>query len=406
MMIGESGERKSEVDGIVLKPVHQADKARTETFVSDSAAYKANFQIWKVKEAALISRLKKAVQSDEPTGKIEVMLTEHHTTKPTKPRLRRYVRSDATERAFMEALEGDGEAMLLSADEGHIVLDSGAINRVGYRNAFWGGADLTIDRAGGEHVVVCNPRASISLMLQPAVLKRYLDRRGELARGSGHLARYLIGWPVSTQGTRFGIDADPVWQHLPEIHVRMTALLEEYDNKIKSGQSERMVIEFSEEATVRWREMVNRTESMLQPSGYLRDINDFGSKAMEIVARVAAILHHFTKQDGRISVDTLNRAIALVRWHLHEFKRIFSPEFEVPQVQIDAQAVEAYLQTHFFGMGIQSAPRNAVLRSGPVRPEARLRDAIDYLQQQLKIWIGIGPNRKRYINPGPNWGRT
>lgn len=403
--VGESGERKSEVDGFVLQPIHALDEARAKKFDTDLSVYMIAKHLWKLNESALNAQYKTAVRNEEPTDNIECRLEKHMATEPIRPRRRRFLRNDVTERALMDALEGDGESILVTADEGHIVLGSGMISRVGFRNAEWGGVNLGIDRAGGESVIARNPRISIALILQPAILKAYLDEHGDILRGSGNWSRYLFGWPASTQGSRF-VSYVPVWEHLSVFHARMTELLEEYDRKIDSGSVERTIVEFSDEAVARWFEMVNVTESMLQPWGYLNDIKDFASKAMEIVARVAAILHHFTRQEGRINVDTLQRALDIVEWHLHEFKRIFAPQFDVPLVQLDAQAVEDYLYTHFFSKGISAAPRNAVLRNGPVRPAARLQDALDFLAVQQKIWIGVGANRRRYINPGPNWGRN
>ena len=39
-------------------------------------------------------------------------------------------------------------------------------------------------------------------MAQPEALRGFLERAGTLPRGSGFIARFLIAWPASTQGTR------------------------------------------------------------------------------------------------------------------------------------------------------------------------------------------------------------
>ena len=39
-------------------------------------------------------------------------------------------------------------------------------------------------------------------MAQPDAMRGFMDRAGSLPRGTGFIARFLIAWPTSTQGTR------------------------------------------------------------------------------------------------------------------------------------------------------------------------------------------------------------
>jgi hypothetical protein len=405
VLIGESGDRKSEVEDLILKPVCDIDESRLTNYGRDLPIHDSALQIWKQKEAALCGLLRKAVRNGEPTDDIEQKLKAHATLMPIAPRERQFIRSDLTGISVLEALQGDGESLLITSDEGHVILTSALFRRIGLLNTVFGGGKISIDRANHQRLIARNPRASIGLVLQLAVLMKYFQDHGDLARGSGHWARYLFGWPVSLIGTRFDYGKDPVWDQLPAFHARITELLTEYDNKIQTGRVERVVVEFSDEAVIRWREMVNTTETMLQPLGYLSDIKDFASKAMEITSRIAATMHWFSRQEGKISVDTLQRALNIVEWHLHEYKRIFSPQYQVNQVHQDASAVISYLKTNFFDRGYAAVPKNSVLHSGPVRPKARLNDALDLLAVEQKIWIGTDPKRKSYINVGANYGR-
>ncbi|WP_204304894.1 hypothetical protein, partial [Stenotrophomonas maltophilia] len=72
-----------------------------------------------------------------------------------------------------------------------------------------------------------------------------------------------------------------------------------------------------------------------------------------------------------------NRAFDIVRWHVDEYKHLFSPAFVVSQDQVDAQALDRYLYAKWW-KGIYSdtyVPKNQVLRYGPVRDRARLNAA-------------------------------
>lgn len=406
LCLAESGERKTTLDNLASVALHVADEARAGRYQVLLEEYFVEKRVWSAITEALERELKKTAVAREPLEDIKQRLVEHLRKEPLKPRLRRVMRQRMADRAFMEALQGDGESIALTTDEGGTAFNGNAMGSLGLKNSAWDGArQLSWDGAEGSHIVVKNPRVTLSVMVQPAVLADYLNRHGDKARGSGFWARHLVAMPASTQGFRFIRYIDVTWHHLPKFHERVAELLHEYDDMINSGRVQRKVIEFSEEAVVRWIDMVNQTESMLQPFGYLNDIKDFASKAMEIAVRVAALLHHFTKQEGRISVDTLNRAVKIVAWHLHEFKRLFSPQYRVPSEQIDAASLESYLMTRYYGKGISAAPRNSVLHSGPVRPAAAFHAALDHLQRMNKIWIGVS-NRKHYINPGPNFGQV
>lgn len=402
--IGESGERKSAVDGIVLAPSHAHDEARAVKHKDDLAQHMGRMRVWQAKGQVLQGKLRKAVHQDEPTDEIERQLEAHEKERPLKPRLRKSIRQDISERALIDVLEGDCESIALITDEGEAVLNAGAMAKFSVPNRGWDGAkNITLDRGHGVHVVARNPRLTMSIMVQPAVLKEYLRRHGNLARGSGFWARMLVGAPPSTQGFRFVYWYNEQWVHLHGFHARSKELHEEYDRRLADGPIEREVLEFSPDAVARWIGMSNQIEAMLQPFGYLNDIKDFASKAMEMTGRIAALLHFFTKQKGQISFDALQRAFSIVGWHIDEFKRLFGNHTDAPQIQSDAKALEFYLHTHFYQSGNPTAPRNAVLRNGPIRPAVRFNEVLDYLIARNKVWIGL-IGRRRFINRGPNFG--
>src|SRR3546814_20406843 len=85
---------------------------------------------------------------------------------------------------------------------------------------------LTLNRANEDHVQVRAPRASISIMTQPEVLRDYVEKRGAVAQGTGHWARYLVAWPQSNVGYRPVGDGDAAWECLPLFPDRVQVLLD------------------------------------------------------------------------------------------------------------------------------------------------------------------------------------
>lgn len=406
LVVADSGERKTGVHSLVAEPLYAFDVEQMKKYETDAAEYELQSRIWKSIEAGLRRQLTKLAQEGHPLDEVRRQLTDHAASKPVKPRARRLMRQNATDRAIMDSLEGDGESIAFISDEGEIIIKGGALNLTGVLNKAWDGAAmLTLDRSDGVNVIARNPRVTVSYMVQRRVLKELLDRRGDVMRGSGHWARYLIGFPASTQGTRYTYRLEKEWCHLPKFHERMRELLDEFGRRIDAGAVERTTLEFCDDAIPRWIEMTNYTESLLQPSGYLHDIKDFASKALEIAARVAALFHIYSKQEGKISVDSLNRAIGIVEWHLHEFKRIFSP-VEIPQEHRDAQVLEHYLFVNYWCRNYLFAQKNMVLRNGPVRPRSRLDAALKCLISMQRVWISHGARKERYINLVPAYFST
>ncbi len=404
LTIAESGERKSAVDGIVSAPIHAHDEARAVKYQEDLSQYMYDMKVWQAKDQVLRGKLKKAAHQDESTDEIQQQWEAHEKKKPITPRLRRLHRQDISERALIEALEGDCESIVLMSDEGEAVLKGSAMTTFSVHNRVWDGAKmLTLDRGRGVHIVARHPRGTMSIMVQPVVLKNYLRRHGDLARGSGFWARVLVGAPPSTQGFRFVYWYNEQWVYLPGFHSSIKELLEEYDRRLAEGPIKRKVLEFSPEAVTRWIALTNQVEAMLQPFGYLNDIKDFASKSMEMTGRLAALLHFFTKQQGQISLNALECAFSIICWHIDEFKRLFGHQSGVTQLQADAKALEHYIQTLFYGNGNQPLPRNEILRNGPIRPASRYDEVLDYLTAGSKVWIGrLG--RRRFIYRGPNFG--
>lgn len=400
MHIAESGERMTAIHKRLAEPLYQFDLARLEEHKVATVRYEQDLEVWQAVLTGLRRKLSKEAQDQEDDGDGETQqeLAAWIGQKPLKPRQRRLMRQNVTERALMDALDGDGETVAFISDEGEIIIKGGALNKTGYLNKAWDGASLlTLDRSDGVSVVAKNPRVTVAYKAQPGILQELLDRRGDVMRSSGHLARYLLGCPTSTQGTRFSLTNEWRWNMLEGFHARMQELLTTYESRMQNESIERTVLHFSEDAKAQWLEVSNRVECMLAPCGYLHDIKDFASKSMAITGRVAALLHLFGDQVGEISLDTFNRAVQIVDWHLHEFKKLFSPECRVAQHLIDAQTLADYLRRNKEAFNFMYFAKNHVLRTGPVRPSSRFEAALEVLLSAGQVRIVVGQNRQKVI---------
>lgn len=401
LIVAESGERKSTVYSMLHKPFSELDMNAQRTFEAKLAHYEAELDVWQAKNKGIRRAISKAASKGESTVELDAQLAAQAEVKPKVPRLRYFLRQDITAKAIMEALQGNGESIAITTDEGHVLFQSAAMSHLGLLNRLWDSPEvLPLDRAGREQIMAMDPRVSVSIMTQPAPLKAYMEKRGSIAKGNGHWARYLVGWPASKQGFRWVNPNELVWDHLPKLHDRIRELLELYRSMIESGKIKREIVEFSDDAKSRWFELAVQTEQMLRQGEYLNDINDFASKLMEILGRLAAALHYFGGEGGKITLDTLERAFTMVRWHIDEFKHLFSPKFVMPQDQVDAQAVVNYLRTRIW-LGPNSdtiVAKNRVLGNGPVRDRDRLNAALELIEVWGGVHVGVAPkDKKSYI---------
>lgn len=401
LIVAESGERKSTVSSLLLKPFRDADTKALICHKGRLERYRAELEVWEARSKGLRSSIRRATSRGGAAEAEQGQLMELALDKPKEPKLRHFLRQDITAKAVMEALQGDGESIGITTDEGHALFKSEAMSHIGLLNRLWDSPEvLHRDRGDNESLVAMNPRVSVSIMTQHAPLKAFLDNRGSVAKGSGHWARYLVGRPQSTMGFRRVNTQEPAWNCLASFHARIGELLVRYEKMIESNAAQREVVSFSADAANRWVELATHIESLLRDGQYLSDINDFASKVMEILARLAAAMHYFSCESGQISLDTLERANEIVRWHVDEYKFLFSPQFVMPPDHVDAQAVAAYLQSKVWQGPVWDTHvlKNRVLRNGPVRVGSRLDAALDLLAGRGAIFVYTHPlDKKKYV---------
>lgn len=380
LIVAESGERMSAVHRIVGTPMYKFDDQQREAYEESLRLYEQEVRVWKVTEKALTRKLSKAVKDDADVESVQQELCDWARAKPVKPRARQLMRQNISERAMMDALEGSGESVAFIGDEGEVIIKGGALDKTGFLNKAWDGAEsLKMDRANGVSVVAHQPRVTVAFKAQPEVLQELMKRRGVIMRGSGHWARYLVGNPPSTQGTRQSHGFAQCSTRLAPFHARMQELLDEFGERMQTSEVERQVLDFAPEAHWRWQLMANEIEGLIGPGGYLADVKDFASKIMEITSRVAALLHIYGGAGDQISVDSLEQAGLIVEWHCHEFKRLFSPACQPSQADEDARLLGDFLSQYRAQGGSHMLLRRDLRLIGPVGISRRFDEALRVL---------------------------
>lgn len=395
-----SGDRKSSAELVLCAPLYDHDIAAIEQQEEQQEAYRRAKMRWDAVRNRVLRQYAKLVAAGD-IEKAENALSAIETQEPTKVTAHRIIYSDVTKRSMFEALEGNGKTMALLTDEGQTLLTSTVMRHYGFLNSTWDGKQLlTLDRAQRESLIARNPRLTISFMIQPGVLADFFTKRGKIVQASGFCARFLFSRSPSISGLRQP-RLNPPLEHILPFHARLRELLSTYTSMLRSGQVSRDVIEFDEQAKLLWLQIASNVEASFQPGQFLHDISDFGNKYMDIVGRIACLLHYFeadtsslpdnldarVRATGQISADTLSRAEQIALWHLNEYKQLFSPPLQRSPEELDADSVYSYLYRNFHLQGIGEVLKNHVRQYCCVRNSSRLHSALEILTRRQAIWV-------------------
>lgn len=311
----------------------------------------------------------------------------------------RLLYSDVTPQAFLYGLHRNGRSAGLIDDEAGRILSGPMVDDLGLLNKVWNGGDISVDRRSGSFEVL-SPRATISWLVQPAIFKKFMDRKGDEARGIGFLARTLTCFPPTTQGTRFiGCEA-PSSEKITRFQARITELLTQQQTAlIDQNDPEEIELTFSDEAQFAWNNVYNQIEAAIQPGGAFCETRDYASKVAENIARMAGIFHVIEGHPGHeISLLTLNSATGVVLWYADEFVRLFSPN-PMEELQRDAQVLDSWLIEFVRRYQTLALDKNLLLQRGPnaLRNRDRLGWALDLLRSTGRIEINVIGKRKHVI---------
>lgn len=304
----------------------------------------------------------------------------------------RLIYADTTTAAFLAGLHNNSNSAALCEDEAGRIFNSRIIDDLGLLSKLWNGSDIYVDRKYGSFKVR-DPRCTISWMVQPAIFKKYMERKGDDARGIGFLARCLVCYPQSTQGTRFLRGQPKQHNEIEKFRNHITKLLNDQKNLFLKHQQEsnngKTELSFSPEAQVEWETIFNNIEYAILPGGVFCEARDYAAKVAENIARLAGIFHAFEGYEGtQISIETLRSAARVVLWYASEFVRLFSPPSPAEVINGYARLLDEWLIQYTKSSGQLVINKNHLLQLGP--NQLRSRDMLNIAIQRLMETNRIG----------------
>ena len=393
LTIADSGERKSTCDTFFTSAIRRYQEEQAEAMKPAIKEYQAAIAAWEAERDGILSAVKDAGKKGNATDKLLADLTQLQQDKPEPPRVPRLILGDETpENLAWSLAKLWPSAGVLSSEAGVVFGSHGmgkdsAMRNLALLNVLWDGGAHSIGRRTSESFTVRGARLTMGLMIQETTLREYFSKSGGLARGTGFLARFLVAWPESTQGTRNFTEAPANWPHLDAFHRRITAILNQPAPIDEDGALTPALLSLAPDAKAAWVEYHDAIESELASGGELYDVRDVASKSADNAARLAALFQHFEHgTGGAIGLDSFERASRITAWHLSEARRFFG-ELVLPAELADAARLDSWLIEHCRQGRTHMVGKNHVRQHGPLRDGARLDAAIRELSDLERLCL-------------------
>ncbi|MFO1315396.1 MAG: DUF3987 domain-containing protein [Burkholderiales bacterium] len=408
LAVADSGERKTTCDTIFSPALREWESGRVMAMAPDLAARDAALAAFEAKKAGILDAIKHKRRRSQDTAKEESELDALAREAPPSIAVPRLLYADATPEALAHALAtGWPTGGVLSAEAGAVFGAHGMgydtiLRNLALLNVLWDGGAIAIDRRSKPSFQLRDRRLTFGLMAQPEALRGFLERAGTLPRGTGFIARFLIAWPASTQGTRAYRPAPAAMPAVERFGRRITALLDTPLATDARGGLTPTVLDLSPAAHAAWVRLHDLVEHGLGTGGDYQSVRDVAAKAAENVARLAALFHVLEQGPaGTIGDDDLYGAEAIVRWHLHEARRLLA-ELDTPPALAAAIRLDTWLLNEARATGSARIPTTRIYQYGPgcVRDSRDLKAALATLTERGRARLEE-EGRRRFVTVNP-----
>lgn len=394
LAIADSGERKTAVEKILLKPVRAYQAEREIEYVRQLSEWHVKTLIWEEQRKSILTEFRKKIISKFQCEKDLLHLEEEKPQRPKRPKL---LYEDATPEALFSGLAVDVPVGGLISSEGGSILNGRGFRDLEKHNSAWSGAPILIDRKSGDSFDINWLRLTVSMQVQNAPFLKYMRRLGEQSRGIGTWARFLVFEPLSYKGYRHSSDSDKSWTESEYFSSKIKEQLSFIDGFIGCREVKRSTLEFTPKASDAFLCIANQIEKEMRPGFRFSQATDHASKLAENIARVSALFHVFSGEQGGISCESLKMAINVCIYSSRAFMRRFVPP---PREYVDAQKLVDWFKVNCVGCRYIRA--NHILQHGPsdTRVAAGLKAAIDVLIRWGCVRV-VKYNRTKYIDLCP-----
>jgi hypothetical protein len=293
--VAESGERKSSVDRLALRPVAEKEERLRGVSEAEMQHFAAEKTAW---EAARDEARKLAKKG----GKAAVMQALADLgPEPHPPAPPMILVSDPTPEALVLHLVRRPWAGVFTAEGGtlvggHAFSDDARMRTGALFNSLWDGDPIRRARVHTGQAFLPGRRCAMHVMLQPVAADKLLGDR--MLNGLGLLARLLVIAPASTAGTRMYREPDHVAKAAHGDYCQRIRHLMDVPPPMDGDALAPAPMDLDDDARAMWGRFHDHAEGQLGDGGTYRTIQGFGAKLAEHAGRLAAVLAFYEHGGG------------------------------------------------------------------------------------------------------------
>lgn len=338
LTIAESGERKTTTQKYFFKSINKKNNEAISAHEIALREHRVQHKIWSTEQRHLERMYGKYASAGDVDSAATAMdkIEEHLRDEPAPDPSGKFLYEDTTPQALVQFLYENSPHGCLLTSEANSIFNGKVLNELDKLNTLWDGGSVIVDRLSREPITLEDARLTFSLMAQPSVISNFMGRRGEEARGTGFLARFLVVRPSPKAGSR-SFSQRSAQPRQAAFNNRVSDLLETPPPKY------RQILKFSEPAKRRWIDLNNLIEMEMNEKRKYCYLKDHASKLLENTSRIAAIIHAFERassENTEIDLFTLEFSWALAQACSEHFIKNLASE---PQIVTDTCELANYL---------------------------------------------------------------
>lgn len=399
LTVAESGERKSTCDKLFTKAISKQENLMQIEAKKRYAKYKTEHEAWTTEKKKLLAGNEPEEKSDcsgsSSSGDVcNKKLEELSLREPQKPNTPRLILNDETPEHLLKSLAEYYPSSGLISSEGGQILGSASMNadnimkNLSQLNLLWDGSDISKGTMLNGHMKTKGARLTVAIQVQQAVFDMFNESSGDLSRGSGFMARYLICNPESTQGNRMFVEPPSEMTHIKTFNNRITDILNEplpyEDQELKPK-----VIKLAPDAKVYWVDFYNGIEKGLIQGGEYSDVRDVANKTADNAVRLSGLFHYFENiSSDEIPLEHLKAGCGIALWYLKEAQRFFKRIIFTEDIRV-ALILEKWLIAKYKDSGNEEFKKSDLQKKAPtkIRGAEPLNLAIKTLVEHNRVTV-------------------
>lgn len=146
LTLAESGERKSTVDKMLMKPLYQLEENLFEKYTQDLTVWRNDEAIFNIEKKSLMLKLKSDIRRGKDNlvtnEKLKALLGSHRKA----PVRFKQIFNDATPAAIKDYLCGYWRSIGIMSDEAGTIFNGYTLNELPFINKMWDGATFSVER--------------------------------------------------------------------------------------------------------------------------------------------------------------------------------------------------------------------------------------------------------------------